>query len=281
MDTETITRIKETITELVTVYGLQILAALAIFIIGLWVAGMVRNIIHKLLGKRNLDPTITAFISNVTYIGLLAFICIAALGKLGIQTGSFIAVLGAAGLAVGLALQGSLANFAAGFLLILFRPFRKGDYIEGGGTAGIVDEIQVFTTILNTPDNKRVIIPNAKLTSDNIVNYSAKEVRRLDMVFGVSYGDDIDKVRSVLKRISDADERILKEAAPAPAAPPAILVSEMADSSVNFILRVWVKTGDFWGVKFDTTEKVKKSFDAEDITIPFPQRDVHLFQEAK
>jgi len=281
MDAEAIDKIKDTLTELVMVYGLKILGALAIFFIGRWVARFVRGLVHKILTKRNLDPTITLFITNVLYILLLAFVCVAALSAVDIQTGSFIAVIGAAGLAIGLALQGSLANFAAGFLLILFRPFKKGDYIEGGGTAGIVDEIQMFTTVLNTPDNKRVIIPNAKLTGDNIINYSAKEVRRLDLVFGVSYSDDLDKVRSVLQRIADADDRILKEGAPAPAAPPAILVGEMADSSVNFILRVWVKTGDFWGVKFDTTEKVKKTFDQEDITIPFPQRDVHMFQEAK
>jgi small conductance mechanosensitive channel len=194
------------------------------------------------------------------------------MSQTGVQTTSFVAVIGAAGLAVGLALQGSLANFAAGFLLIVFRPFKQGDYIEGGGTAGIVDEIQLFTTLLKTPDNKKVIIPNAKLSGDNVINYSAMATRRLDLVFGVSYTSDIPKVRSVLLKVAAADPRILTDPA------PMVAIKELGDSSVNFLLRVWMKTGDFWGVNFDTIEKVKMAFDSERISIPFPQRDVHLFQ---
>jgi len=202
----------------------------------------------------------------------MAFIFIAALSQLGVQTTSFVAVIGAAGLAIGLALQGSLSNFAAGFLMLIFRPFKVGDYIEGAGTEGFVEETGIFTTLLKTPDNKVIIIPNAKLMSDTITNYSKKETRRVDMTFGVGYEDDLQKVRQALQNVIDQDERILKDP------PPAILLAELADSSVNFFVRVWVKTPEYWNVFFDTTEKVKKQFDAEGISIPFPQRDVHLYQ---
>lgn len=254
-------------------YGLPVLFAIIILIVGAWAAKISKNVVHRLLTRRKLDPIIVGFIANFTYILFMVFVVLAALEKVGVKTTSFVAILGAAGLAIGLALQGSLANFAAGFLMIVFRPFKKGDYVEAGGTAGIVDEIQVFTTILNTPDNRRVIVPNAKIMSDNITNYSAMDTRRLDLTFGVSYEDDIQKVKAVLQRIVAEDPRVLKD----PAAQ--ILVGELADSSVNFIMRVWLKSGDYWPFKFDTTEKVKMEFDKEGITIPFPQRDVHLFQE--
>jgi small conductance mechanosensitive channel len=205
-------------------------------------------------------------------MALLTFVILAALGMLGIQTTSFIAVLGAAGLAIGLALQGSLANFAAGVLMIIFRPFKVGDYIEGAGTAGVVEEMQIFTTMLATPDNKTVIIPNAKLSADNIVNYSTKGTRRADMVFGIGYDDDIDKARDIIAKILSDDERVMEDPA------VQIAVSELADSSVNFVTRAWVKSGDYWGVVFETTEAVKKRFDAEGISIPFPQRDVHVYE---
>jgi small conductance mechanosensitive channel len=262
----------EKLQELVMFYGLKIVAAIVILIVGRWVAKTLRNLMQKLMAKRNLDPTIVNFIANLTYIGLMAFIVIAALGQLGIQTTSFVVVIGAAGLAIGLALQGSLANFAAGFLMILFRPFKVGDFIEGGGTAGVVEEVQVFTTTLRTPDNKTIIVPNAKMTGDNITNYSTKETRRVDHVVGVSYSDDIDKVKEVLADILSKDERILKDPA------PMIALKELADSSVNFVVRVWVKSADYWGVYFDTIETVKKRFDAEGISFPFPQRDVHVFE---
>ncbi|HEU5071026.1 MAG TPA: mechanosensitive ion channel domain-containing protein [Verrucomicrobiae bacterium] len=254
-------------------YGLPVLFAIIILIVGAWAAKISKDVIHRLLSRRKLDPIIVGFIANFTYILFMVFVVLAALEKVGVKTTSFVAILGAAGLAIGLALQGSLANFAAGFLMIVFRPFKKGDYVEAGGTAGIVDEIQVFTTILNTPDNRRVIVPNAKIMSDNITNYSAMDTRRLDLTFGVSYGDDIQKVKAVLQRIVAEDPRVLKD----PAAQ--ILVGELAASSVNFIMRVWLKSGDYWPFKFDTTEKVKVEFDKEGITIPFPQHDVHLFQE--
>lgn len=258
--------------QLLTVYGLKVLAALAIFIIGRWVARGVRKLVERIMTKGKVDSTLISFTSNMAYIGLLAFIVIAALGQLGIQTTSFIAILGAAGLAVGLALQGSLSNFAAGFLLIIFRPFKVGDLIEAAGVFGVVEAIQIFTTQLKTADNKTVIVPNAKLTDDNIVNWTVKGTRRVDMVFGIGYGDDIDKARSLMADIIAEDSRILKTPA------PQISVSELGDSSVNFVVRPWVKVEDYWGVFFDLTEKIKKAFDANGVSIPFPQRDVHVYQ---
>jgi len=257
---------------LLSVYGLNVLAAIAIFVFGLWFAKIMRRVIGKVMERGNVDATLTRFVGNLSYIALLVFVVLAAVSKLGIQTTSFIAVLGAAGLAIGLALQGSLSNFAAGFLMIIFRPFKVGDYIEAGGTAGTVEEIQIFTTQLKTPDNKTVIIPNSGITAGNIVNYSTKGTRRVDMVFGIGYDDDIDKAKAVLQQIIDADARVLKD--------PAVTIglSELADSSVNFVVRPWVKSEDYWSFLFDTTEKVKKRFDAEGIGIPYPQQDVHLYQ---
>jgi small conductance mechanosensitive channel len=197
-------------------------------------------------------------------------VIIAAIHQLGIQTASLIALLGAAGLAVGLALQGSLSNFAAGVLIVLFRPYKVGDWIEGGGVSGAVEEVQILTTVLKTGDNKRVIIPNSQIMGTTITNYSANETRRVDLVVGVSYSDDLDKVRKELEGLVAADERILKDPA------VTIAVSELADSSVNFVLRPWVNTADYWGVYFDLTEAIKKRFDEVGISIPFPQRDVHI-----
>jgi len=253
-------------------YGLKVIAAIAIFIIGRIVAKWVRGLVERMLKKGNTDPMIIGFVSSLAYIGMIAFVVLAALGQLGIETTSFIAVLGAAGLAIGLALQGSLANFAAGFLMIVFRPFKVGDFIEGAGEAGVVEEIQMFTTTLRTGDNKTIIIPNAQLSNGNITNYSAKETRRVDLTVGAAYEADIKHVRKVLQEIIDADERIMDDPA------PMIAVGELADNSVNFVVRVWVKTGDYWGVYFDTTEAVKVRFDEENIGIPYPQRDVHLYE---
>ncbi len=261
--------------ELLALYGLNIIAALIIFIVGRWASGVVRNMIKKMMVKKNVDHTLIGFVTSLTYAALLAFVIIAALGRLGIHTASFVAVLGAAGLAVGLALQGSLANFAAGVLMIIFKPFKSGDYIEGGGTAGTVEEIQIFCTLLKTPDNKAIIIPNGKILSDNIVNYSTKPTRRVDMVFGIGYGDDIDKAKEVIASVLSEDKRILSDPA------PQIAVSELADSSVNFVVRPWVKSDDHWPVFFDIHEAMKKRFDAEGISIPFPQTDVHLFKQGE
>ena len=223
-----------------------------------------------MMEKADVDPIIIGFVGSITYIGLLAFVIIAALGQLGIQTTSFIAILGAAGLAIGLALQGSLANFAAGFLMIIFRPFKVGDFIEGAGVAGVVEAIQIFTTTLKTGDNKIIIIPNAKLSGDNIVNYSAQTRRRVDMTVGVAYDADLSKVRDVLKDIISKESRVHADPE------PLIAVAELADNSVNFVVRVWTDTGDYWGVKFAMTETIKNRFDEAGIGIPFPQRDIHI-----
>ncbi len=259
--------------ELLMPYSVKIVVALLIFVAGRWIAKAIRRGIKKMMTKRNVDATLIPFISNLVYILLLVFVIVAAIAQLGIQTTSFVAILGAAGLAVGLALQGSLSNFAAGVLMILFRPFKVGDYIEGGGAAGSVEAIKIFVTELKSPDNRAIIVPNATMMGGNIVNYSAKEMRRVDLTAGIGYGDDIDKARRVLDGILAADERILKDPA------PKVAVVELGDSSVNFVVRPWVKTADYWDVYFDVTEQIKKRFDAEGVSIPFPQRDVHLFQE--
>jgi small conductance mechanosensitive channel len=260
--------------ELITIYGLKVIAAVVILILGRWAAMGMRNIVRRVMCKSNIDETVCSFGANLTYFGLLIFFVLAALGQLGIQTTSFIAVLGAAGLAVGLALQGSLANFAAGFLMIIFRPFRVGDYIEGAGVMGTVEEIQIFTTTLRTPDNKVIIIPNSKITGDNIVNWSSKGTRRVDLTIGTGYGDDIDKTKQVIREVLSNEPRILADP------PTQVALLELGESSVNFIVRPWVKAADYWGVYFDTLEKLKKAFDAHGINIPYPQRDIHIYQHA-
>jgi len=253
-------------------YGFKVLAAVVIFVIGRYAAKAIRAVVQRMLRASKADEALVSFVSSLCYVAVMAFVIIAALAKLGVETASFVVVLGAAGLAIGLALQGSLANFAAGVLMIIFKPFRVGDYIEGGGVAGVVEQIGIFTTDLKTPDNRKIIVPNAKMTGDNIVNYSAKEIRRVDIVAGVSYTDDLDKVRRVLTSILAGDERILKDPA------PTIGVLELADSSVNIAVRPWVKTADYWDVFFATQERIKKTFDAEGIHIPFPQQDVHIYR---
>ncbi len=263
--------IVEKIYGILTVYGLKVIAAIAIFIIGRWIAKGIRKLIERIMKRGGVDKTIITFTGNMAYIALLAFVVIAAMGQLGIQTTSFIAVLGAAGLAIGLALQGSLSNFAAGFLLIIFRPFKVGDLIEGAGVSGVVEAIEIFTTQLKTPDNKTVIIPNAKLTDDNIINWTAKGTRRVDLVMGIGYDDDIDKARQIMADIIKADKRVLENPS------TLIAIAELADSSVNFTVRPWVKVDDYWGVYFDLTEKIKKAFDQAGISIPYPQSDVHMY----
>lgn len=258
--------------ELVTIYGIKVLAAIAIFIVGRWVAKALSNLIRRMMRKGALDQTIRRFVTNMVYIVLMIFVVLAALSQIGIQTTSFIAILGAAGLAIGLALQGSLANFASGFLMIVFRPIRVGDFIEAAGTAGTVEEIAIFTTTIVTPDNKVVIIPNGSLTGDNIVNWTLKGTRRVDLVMGIGYDDDIDKARQIMQDVMAEDDRILKDPA------PQIAVVELADSSVNFVVRPWAKASDYWGVYMTTTENIKKAFDANGISIPYPQRDVHVFE---
>lgn len=256
--------------EWIALYGLKVIAAIAIVLIGRIAAKVIRGIIRRMLQRVHLDDMLVSFVSSICYVGIMAFVVIAAIGQLGVQTASFVVVLGSAGLAVGLALQGSLANFAAGVLMIIFKPFKVGDYIEGGGVAGVVEQIGIFTTELKSPDNKKIIVPNGKITGDNIINYTAKEIRRVDIVAGVSYKDDLDKVKNVLADILAKDDRVLKDPA------PTVGVLELADSSVNFVVRPWVKTADYWDVFFATQESIKKRFDSEGICIPFPQQDVHI-----
>ena len=260
------------IKEILTIYGIRVIAALTIFIIGRWASKSVRNLLRRMMSRSKIDQTLISFVCNLSYVVLLAIVIIAALSKLGIETTSVIAILGAASLAIGLALRGSLSNFAAGVMMIIFRPFKVGDFIEGGGTSGTVEEIQIFSTQFKTVDNKTVIVPNAKIFGDKIVNYSTKGTRRVDMTFGIGYDDDIDKARLAILDIINGDERVLKDQA------PVVAVSELADSSVNFTVRVWTKSSDYWGFYWDTTEAVKKRFDAESISIPYPHQDIHLYQ---
>jgi small conductance mechanosensitive channel len=252
----------------------NLITAIVIFFVGKWIVNLVVKGLMKGMQKGELDTTLRRFIANLARMLLMLFVIIAAINALGVQTASLIALLGAAGLAVGLALQGSLSNFAAGVLIVLFRPYKVGDWIEGGGVSGAVEEVQILTTVLKTGDNKRVIIPNSQIMGSTITNYSANDTRRVDLVIGVSYSDDLDKVRKELEDLVAADERILKDPA------VTIAVSELADSSVNFVLRPWVNTADYWAVYFDLTERVKKRFDEVGISIPFPQRDVHIHNVA-
>lgn len=257
---------------LVTDFGLRLIVAAVIFFVGRFAAQMFTKLAKRLMARGNVEDTLQQFLGNLLYALLLTFVIIATISQLGVQTTSLIAVLGAAGLAVGLALQGSLTNFAAGVLLVAFRPYRVGDYIDGGGVSGTVHDMQIFTTVLRSPDNKTVIVPNSQMMNGNIVNYSANDTRRVDLVAGCSYSDDLDKVRSILEEIVAGEERVLEDPR------PTIAVSELGDSSVNFIVRPWAKTSDYSAVYFALTEQIKKRFDEEGISIPFPQRDVHLYQ---
>jgi small conductance mechanosensitive channel len=255
-------------------YGLQVLGAIIILILGRIAGGIGRRIVRKLLEKSNVDVAVVNFVGSLTYFLILAFAVLAALAKFGIQTASFVAVLGAAGLAIGFALQGSLANFAAGVMILVLRPFKVGDYIMAAGEAGSVKEIQLFTTVLTTPDNIKIMIPNGKLFSDTIKNVSAYDTRRLDVGVGIGYGSDIQQAYDVIMGLIQGDERIFSDPA------PQILVMELADSSVNLTARFWLKSGDYWGVKFDLTRAIKEALDANGIEIPFPQRVVHMVSEA-
>ncbi len=262
------------IMEYATLYGFRLLGAILIFIVGRWVAALARKVIERMMTKSEVDTTLVKFTGNLTYGLLMVVVVLAALNQIGVQTTSFIAIIGAAGLAIGFALQGSLSNFAAGIMLIVFRPFKVGDFIMAGGEAGIVEEIALFTTQMRSPDNKTIIVPNSGITGGNITNFSTKDTRRIDLVIGVSYQDDLKKVKAVLSDILTNDERVLKDPA------PTIGVVELADSSIDFAVRPWVKASDYWAVYFDTLQTIKERFDAEDISIPFPQRDIHVYRDA-
>ncbi len=258
------------ITNHVIPWTINIAAALAIFIVGRMIAGLIVRVLKKVLTKANMDPILINFVSSIVNAVLLLFIIVAALDQLGVNTTSLIALLGAAGLAVGLALQGSLQNFAAGVLMIVFRPFKAGDFVEVAGTSGVVESINIFSTTMRTGDNREIIVPNGAIYGGTITNYSARDTRRIDMVFGIGYEADIRKAKEVFHQILNDDQRVLKDPE------PTIALSELADSSVNFVVRPWVKSGDYWAARFDITEQVKLRFDAEGISIPFPQMDVHL-----
>lgn len=251
-------------------YGSQLLLALVTLLVGWWIVARITRATLGLMEKRNVDRTLHGFVGNLLGIGLKVLLLISVAGMVGVQTTSFIAVLGAAGLAIGLALQGSLANFAGGVLILFLRPFKAGEYIEAQGVAGTVDTISIFHTVLKTPDNKTVIVPNGSLSNGNIVNYSRQPTRRVDINLGIDYGDDVKQARSLLLALAQADSRVLKDPE------PVVWLASLGDNSVNLSLRMWTRTEDFWGVFWDIQEQAKESFDANGITIPFPQRTVHL-----
>ena len=256
-------------------YGLNVVGAIIILILGWIAARLGQRMIRNLLEKSKVDSAVVSFVGSLTYFLILTFAVLAALAKFGIQTTSFVAVIGAAGFAVGFALQGSLGNFAAGVLILLLRPFKVGDYIMGAGEAGTVKEINLFTTVLATVDNIKVLVPNGKLFGDVIKNVTAYDTRRVDLLVGISYGSDIQTAYDVITDLMKQDARILPDPA------PQVAVSELGDSSVNFIIRPWVKTEDYWSVKFDLTRNIKEAFDKNGIEIPFPQRAIHMISSGR
>jgi len=272
LDVNTIQEILTKVYTLLAEYGLKIVGSVLIFLVGRWVARLLAGLAGKAMTRAKTDATLVQFVQSLCYLALLTFVIIAALSNMGVQTTSFVAVVGAAGLAIGLALQGSLSNFASGVLMLIFKPIRVGDYVEAGGAAGSVKEIGIFTTVLNSPDNVRIIVPNAQITGGTIKNYTVNGTRRLDLVIGVSYEDDLKKAKEVIERVLAAESRILAEPA------PVVAVSALADSSVNFVVRPWVTVADYWPTYFDLTARIKVALEENGLTIPFPQRDVHIKQ---
>ena len=263
----------QTVVDWVTLYSFKIIAALAIFVVGRWVARHITHLVAKLMEKNAIEATLIKFLKNIVYYALLVAVIIAALGQLGINTTSFLTVVGAAGLAIGLALKDSLSNFSSGVMLVLFRPFIIGDVVTAGGVTGKVKEITIFNTVMTTGDNQKIIVPNSAIMGGVITNVTANPTRRIDLVAGIGYNDDMKKTKEVLDKILADESRILKDPA------PTVAVAELADSSVNFIVRPWVKTEDYWNVRFAITQKIKEEFDAAGISIPYPQQDLHLFVE--
>ncbi len=251
-------------------WSTKILMAIAIFVLGKWVAGMIARMLSAAMRRARLDEMLIGFLQQIAYWALLVAVVLAAVDQLGVNVTSLLAIVGAAGLAVGLALKDSLSNFAAGVMLVIFRPFKVGDFVEAGGVAGSVDEIGMFATIFKTPDNRRIIVPNGGVYGGTIINFTAHETRRVDMVIGISYDDDIDQAKSLITEVLEAEERVLKDPA------PVILVGEMADSSINLWVRPWTKKEDYWTARSDLLQAIKAAFDANGVTIPFPQTDVHL-----
>lgn len=255
-------------------WGTKIILALLVFIIGRMIAKLLTAAMEKVMVKGKVDEMLVSFLSNIAYTALLAVVVLAALEQLGVNTTSALAILGAAGLAVGLALKDSLASFAAGVMLIIFRPFKLGDFVEAGGATGVVEEIRIFHTVLKTGDNREVTMPNAQIYGGTITNYSARETRRIDMVIGISYGDDIKLARDLINQVLETDASVLKEPA------PTVMLLELGASSVDFAVRPWVKSGDYWTTRAALLEAIKACFDKEGISIPYPQQDIHLFQES-
>ncbi len=251
-------------------FAMNLLAAIAIFVLGRWVAKILRSFVGKLMTRAKVDETLTKFLCNILFSLLMIFVVIASIDRMGVDTTSFAAILAAAGLAVGLALQGSLSNFASGVMLILFKPFKVGDYVDAGGTAGVIEEIHVFNTLMRTGDNVQIIVPNSQITSGKITNYSTKPTRRIDLVIGCGYDDDLKAVKEYLRSVVTGDDRILHEPE------PVVAVNELGDSSVNFVVRPWVNNTDYWAVKWDLIEAIKTGFDEKGFTFPYPQRDVHV-----
>lgn len=267
------TRNLEIIPALITAYGFKVIGAIIILIVGRLAAKLGKKFTFQLMRKWHMDPGLTSFAGGIVHALILVFAVVAALSQFGVETASLVVVLGSVGFAIGFALQGSLSNFAAGVLILIFRPFKVDDYIDAAGVAGTVKEIDLFTTTLATPDNVKIIVPNGKLSGDILKNYSAHETRRVDFVFGIGYGSSIGRAKEVLMELIRSDQRVL--AAPE----PFIAVTELADSSVNLVVRVWVNRADYWGVKFDLTEKTKEAFDQNGIEIPFPQNVVHVHNQ--
>ncbi|MEO5584359.1 MAG: mechanosensitive ion channel domain-containing protein [Flavobacteriales bacterium] len=255
--------------ELILVYGPKVIGAVVVLIVGLWTIRLLVGAMARIMQKRDVDPSLIPFVRGMVGAVLKVGLVISVIQMIGVETTSFIAVLGAAGLAIGMALSGTLQNFAGGVMILLFKPYKVGDFIEAQGHTGTVHSIQIFNTVLKTPDNKTVILPNSPVSTGPIVNFSTEPQRRVDMSFGISYDDDIDTAKKTLSEIMEEDDRVLKEPA------PLVVVGELADSSVNITVRVWAKSEDYWGVFFDMHERVKKLFDAKGISIPFPQMRVH------
>lgn len=273
MSTERLEELWEILQGYILGYGLDLLGALVTLIIGVWVIKKVVKVAEKALTKRDVDPTIIPTLKGVVKIALYAALILAIVNQVGINTSGFIAVFGAAGLAVGLALQGSLSNFAGGILILTLKPFKAGDFVEVNGQSGTVYGVSMINTVLKTPDNKTIYLPNGAVAGANITNFTEEEKRRWDKVFGIGYGDDFDKAKKIILDFLEADERVHKEPA------PFVRVGNLGDSSVDITVRAWVDTAEYWNVNFDMIEKVKKEFDKQDISIPFPQRDVHIYNE--
>ncbi len=272
MDTEGAQGLVEGLLGVVSTWGVQVIGAIAVLIIGRWAAALVRRGVTRALERAQMDASLVPFFSSRAYDLVLTAVVIAVLNLFGVQTTSLVAIVGAAGLAVGLALQGTLSNFAAGVMLLIFRPFGKGDFVDAGGSKGTVDEIGVFTTILNTPDNVKIIVPNSAIASGTITNFSAYDRWRNDLVMGIGYDDDIGRAIEVIQRVLDAEQRVHKEPA------PVIAVSELGDSSVNLVVRPWCDASDYWPLRFDLMRRLKEELEAAGCSIPFPQRDVHVIQ---